>query len=1719
MFASQTRLRQRGVKSSLFRRTALLLEPLENRLAPALGLVADYGTNSVTTFDPDTNAALGSASLPTFGTVGDAAITADGQLGFATDFSNQVWVVDLANPAAPAVEPTPIAISNPGEDIAITPDQNYLLVSDGGDFAPLSVVDIPSRTEISTFDLGSDANSVDVSETGSVLVTSFNFSSVRRLTIDGSGTLTDTGESLFIDSPINVYAAPGGTWGIAVSYFSAYVQSFAIAGLTPVDSSSLSGSGIAAVFNPAGDRVYVRGDAGFIDAFTFDPATGELGDAPLFSIPVSSAISFFGMDQLAISADGAKLYVPSFDSGAIDVYDAANGAYLASITDPNISAPTGIAIPSGFSVTGSDPANGAVVSSQPTDFVIHFSADYDPASVAAGDLTVNGITPTSVDQTDADTLTFHYAVSPVTSQGLQTMHMDEGAVTSLENGEAVNEFNATFRYDIVLLQVISTDPADGSTITLPANTLDLNFNEPYDFASAQPSDFAVNQGSVSGVSPIDADTLRLTLSGVVAEGTLTVSMNAGAMTDVYGNPGAAFSGSYTLDFGTFPYPTPLQPAAPAGSLIYQGSQVGIISPDGDSDSFSILVDPGQKITLTVDPADTLQPIVELYRVDDTGNLLIGSAMAGSPGLEAVLQTVAGHGQIGVMGPGPKTYLVTVRGADGSTGAYSVQMILNAAVENENHGGAANNTLAAAQSLESAFLSFNASVTSSQSAAYPGRGAVLGRHDDFNVSTVYSVDFESEDHGFTVDNTPPDPFYLEGLWHYSIGRGMQPGHTANHSFYYGAGEDADGGGSINIGVSFFSPNPTTGRLISPSLELPVDGILLVDFNYVLETRFFPDFPDIASLQINDGSGWTTLQRFDRVAESLSWRNSDPVDLTAYAGQTIQLGWSFDTVLGPVGRFPEGWYVDDVRIRQFIPVADYFSFQLGAGESATLALTGLSPGGLALSLEDGSGTTLATGSADATNVESVVSEYVAAQAGTYYARVVGRNLDGTNYSLLVTRNAEFDTEGNDTLATAQELLSTQVAGKQWALGNVSGDASVLDLRGTPVTGALILAGDKITLGIQSDGSFIVGPTGIQFLGNEFVEPGTPLAGFTIGRDGANFTNKGAIGITDIAVTLEDLSMGSFHGVRAVGIVGGNLQLERVVAFRDGDEFVTVATRLTNFGGTTLANVAWLENLDPDQGEPLGQGFETFNDVVLGGELVRGDAVTPAFPDGLTIGLGSSDSRRVVSAEGFDNNDPFAIIDSPEDPDGAFDDIAINMAFNYGSLAPSQAVSSVGVMTFGRSTTEADATYVAHSGGVVLKDFDVYRITVDALRTLEVQTITPARKNGESVNNLDPMIRVYNAAGVVVASDDNSDPDGRNAKVSYKVPKGGGVYYIEVLPSSATPTQTSGEYILTVKANTGGKSLYFDGDPVAGAASTLSNAALQRAVAHAIDYWRSEGADTRALSSIRVQTADLADAMLGHAFEGAIVIDVNAAGHGWSLGQGGAAGAVGLYATVAHELGHALGFEHADASAVMRPTLGSISASHPPAPNISLPIGDHNPTAFSSTTSIPLRATQRQPADVATIATAPAVSLRNTWKTMPIMPQDSAHRSESDARLEPIPAAAEASVQQVFADLQEPQAPHPFDNQSRDWSLVIPDESIRTPGPIMEEGQPWRDVRLVDEYFSTLGDEAPTALSAVATGNGGHAAALAGLALFLGIHLGAGKKPGAGRRQWIPGRRQGS
>ena len=98
-------------------------------------------------------------------------------------------------------------------------------------YRQVSVVDGASRTQIGTLSTGSDCNSVDVAHSGSVLVTSFAAANVRRLAIDASADLTNTGEVMAAGGdPNNVVAAPNSASGVVINRTAANIRSFKVPG-------------------------------------------------------------------------------------------------------------------------------------------------------------------------------------------------------------------------------------------------------------------------------------------------------------------------------------------------------------------------------------------------------------------------------------------------------------------------------------------------------------------------------------------------------------------------------------------------------------------------------------------------------------------------------------------------------------------------------------------------------------------------------------------------------------------------------------------------------------------------------------------------------------------------------------------------------------------------------------------------------------------------------------------------------------------------------------------------------------------------------------------------------------------------------------------------------------------------------------------------------------------------------------------------------------------------------------------------------------------------------------------------------------------------------------------------------------------------------------------------------------------------------------------------
>lgn len=207
----------------------------------------------------------------------------------------------------------------------------------------------------------------------------------------------------------------------------------------------------------------------------------------------------------------------------------------------------------GFAVITTDPACGSLIFARPTEFIVNLSDPVDSATLNASALMVNGMPANTVALSQNNTrLTFHYNSSPVTNQGLQTMHIAAGAFLRAGDHSPVVQFSCPFYYDETPLAVASTDPPVGGTFAGPGpRSYDVNWNEAVNPNSVQTTDLQLTgvPAIVQNVQVINGNTtLRFTINFLSnLSGTLEARIPATAITDMFGNPSVAFAGSYNYE--------------------------------------------------------------------------------------------------------------------------------------------------------------------------------------------------------------------------------------------------------------------------------------------------------------------------------------------------------------------------------------------------------------------------------------------------------------------------------------------------------------------------------------------------------------------------------------------------------------------------------------------------------------------------------------------------------------------------------------------------------------------------------------------------------------------------------------------------------------------------------------------------------------------------------------------------------------------------------------------------------------------------------------------------------------------------------------------------------------------------------------------------------------------------------------------------------------------
>lgn len=204
-------------------------------------------------------------------------------------------------------------------------------------------------------------------------------------------------------------------------------------------------------------------------------------------------------------------------------------------------------------------------------------------------------------------------------------------------------------------------------------------------------------------------------------------------------------------------------------------------------------------------------------------------------------------------------------------------------------------------------------------------------------------------------------------------------------------------------------------------------------------------------------------------------------------------------------------------------------------------------------------------------------------------------------------------------------------------------------------------------------------------DFWYPGTPVYNVSIGVDGAVVANGGS---WVQASTVTDESAGTENRAVVVGQPFANVDFRRVIRFEDGDRFVLVTDTITNRRTTSIGRVVVLDSTDPDQGAPT---YPTANDVAQA-ESANDIVTAYAASTNLAMAFASPSPLRNVSVGGFNNTDVYLYDDLLSDPQGAIADQAINLAMNYGTLAPGESKTASWYIVFGDTQADVIARYVA-------------------------------------------------------------------------------------------------------------------------------------------------------------------------------------------------------------------------------------------------------------------------------------------------------------------------------------------------------------------------------------------------------------------------------------------
>ncbi|MDP2433554.1 MAG: Ig-like domain-containing protein [Pseudomonadota bacterium] len=249
------------------------------------------------------------------------------------------------------------------------------------------------------------------------------------------------------------------------------------------------------------------GDNLVIETGTPGDGAGEPGNV------LDIALKLYGPDDVEVPSTDYSETSPDGRNVRIEYLATQSGGYRVEVRAENqtmgsyVLQVSGSSVaPAPFAVSGSNPADGALLVGFPATYTVDLSEAVLLSSIDAADLTVNGVAAGSVSIVDADTLQFSIANADV-GDGVYDVEIAAGALTSL-SGKPLEIFSASFDADATAPTVIASSLAGGEILAPGDLVYIATFSEPLATTGLGFDDVTLTNTDTGAVIPLAVPGLK-----------------------------------------------------------------------------------------------------------------------------------------------------------------------------------------------------------------------------------------------------------------------------------------------------------------------------------------------------------------------------------------------------------------------------------------------------------------------------------------------------------------------------------------------------------------------------------------------------------------------------------------------------------------------------------------------------------------------------------------------------------------------------------------------------------------------------------------------------------------------------------------------------------------------------------------------------------------------------------------------------------------------------------------------------------------------------------------------------------------------------------------------------------------------------------------------------------------------------------------------------------